>query len=435
MLRIKDKLIDLTDVLYARLFGRRMSERMRSFAVNMSWSFYSAMIAMPLALLTATLAGRLMGPEQFGYYNLVILISSYLVILVFWGLDVSTVKEIAKTNDSKDQTGIFFSSAIFVALALALITVVYFLLGAKIATLIGVPAGVLMFAIFYTYAASLKAIYDSLMRGIEDFRTQAIGRIIEAAAVVAAFLLLVYFVRAITFELYLYSVLFGAAVIITYYLVKSQNRYSGFSWDKLKAMLSESKFFMLSALLATVFVSADRLLIAKYVDIKTMGIYSAYYLASVGMVIALARIVSNVLLPATAKLKDKKFISQLNLLVIKSSPIALFFVALFLIVFMLIFGKEYPLKLSYILLFSLGATLYFFQSIYTTVMLDAGKKKYAKYVYIGNTLNIVAVGGYYLILRYSSFPVELILMVFIINSALKMFIQQLFLRSFIKGEK
>jgi len=433
MLKIKDKLIDITDALYARLFGRRMSERMRSFAVNMSWSFYSALIAMPLAMLVATVAGRLMGPEQFGYYNLVILVSSYLVILAFWGLDVSTVKEIAKTQDRRDRSSIFFSSAVFVVFALVLITLAYFIFGTQIASIIGVPLGVLSFALFYTYAASFKAIYDSLMRGLEDFRTQAIGRIVEAIVTALVFALLAFVLKKLNYEYYLVAVFSGALVIVIYYLSKARGYCAYFSYKKLKQMLSESKFFMLSALLATVFVSADRLLIAKFVDIKTLGIYSAYYLASLTVVITFARIISNVLLPATAKARDKKFVERMNLVALKSSPLVYIFIIVFMTAFLLIFGKEYPLKLSYLLLFALGATLYFYQSIYATVMLDAGKSRYAKYVYLSNVVNIVTVAGYYFVLRFLPVPIELVLVVFVINTSVKIAIQQLFLRAINEG--
>ncbi len=422
----KDKLIDLTDKLHLKLFGRRMTPKMRQFMINLSWSFYSGMIAMPVTMLIATIAGRLMGPEEFGKYNLAVLISSYLVSFVFFGLDISTVKNVVKAKTKKEKSKSFFSSFVFVVFALAVLSIITFVFGKDIESISGVSYPVVLFALFYTYAASGKAVLGSLVRGLEKFRTQALGATLEAGVLVVSFFGIVYMYKSIDFQHYMVAVFIGALAIIIYYFSKIKDYFKGFSLNKLKIQLSEGKFFMLSGLFATIFRSSDRLLITKYIDLRTLGVYSAYYLASIGIVLALSKLFTNVLLPTAAREKDKGFIKNLNKLTLKSSPITFTAIVLFLLIFLKIFGKEYPLDVGYLLMFALVSTLFFYQKLYSAIIVDAGKSLYSRYFYISSTVNFATIVAFVIVLN--QFPKQAILLILVaysINQMAILLVQQL----------
>ncbi len=431
MKNIKAKLIDIADAFYLKFTGHRMSPMTRRFIINLSWSFYSGIIAMPATLLIATIAGRMMGPEEFGKYNLVLVISSYLVIFIFLGLDISTIKNIAKTKSTEQQSRSFFSSLLFVILNLIILTIIYIFFGYKIADIFKVQPSVILFAVFYTYAASAKAIVDSLVRGREMFKTQSIGKIVEAIVLMGGFVVIILIFSPIDFRHYLLSVFIGALATLIYYISLGEIRshFNSFSLNELKEQLAEGKFFMLSGLFTTIFISSDRLLVARYIDVKTLGIYSAYYLASLGIVLAISKLFTNVLLPTAAKVGDKSFVRDLNKISVKSAPITFLLLLTSTTVLMFIFGGEYTIKLTYLLLFASAACLYFYQSLYAAVIVDAGRKIYAQYFYTNSVINFITIGMYVVVFKGSfADPIVLILIIFCINMVISMQLQQIFIK-------
>jgi len=212
-------------------------------------------------------------------------------------------------------------------------------------------------------------------------------------------------------------------VASAYYCYFLRGYFNGFSLAVLKKQLTEGKFFMISALLATIFASSDRLIIARYVDITTVGIYSAYYLASLGIVGALSGLFTNVFLPATAKLTDKTFTKKLDHFLVKGFIPLFVIICVLIMVFLAIFGKAYPFRWDYVVMFALAATLTFFQNLQNTVILDTTMKRYAYYAYVNNFINLLTVVYYLILVRYV-ISVDLILLGYLVNMLATMLVQR-----------
>jgi len=422
----------MVEKIHLRVFGHEMSDQMRAFLGNLSWSFYGGVIAMPITIVVGTLAGRFMGPEQYGNYNLVILISTYVTVFSFLGLDISTIKNVAKAKSSQKKEESFFSSFVFIGSMTVLFSLIGIIFGQKIAQSFGLDKTIILFVVIYTLIVSFKTILDILVRALERFKLQAIGRMIEIAVLSLGFISVLAIYRKLDFGLYMGIILLGAALVAIAYFVNLKGYFKNFSFPTLRRQLSEGKFFMLSSILGTVFISSDRLLIAKYIGVTTLGIYSAYYAASLGLVTGLSLILTNVLLPATAKTDDKSFIYKIDTLCIKCfAPIYLLICAA-IFIFLTLFGKAYPLQLSYVLLFALVATLYFFQMVYSIVILDAGRKRYIQYFLISNIINFATIAYYFILMQYISKSINLILVGFSVNIILALIVQIIITRKMIK---
>lgn len=405
---------------------------MRVFLDNLSWSFYGGIITMPITIVVGTLAGRLMGPEQYGKYNLVILISTYIVSFSFFGLDISTIKNVAKAKSQKDKQKSFFSSFIFISSMTMLVLIVWLVFRQKITAIFGIENTLVLFIFIYTFIVTYKLILDILARSLERFKLQAAGRMVEILVLVIGFVLATTIYNKLNYELFTGIVLLGAILVSMIYSIYLKTYFKHFSLSTLKAQLSEGKFFMLSSILGTIFISSDRLLIARYIDVTALGIYSAYYAASLSLVAGLSLILTNVLLPATAKTNDKRFILKIDKLCIKGfTPIFLMICAA-IFIFLTLFGKAYPLKISYLLLFALIATLNCFQRVYDIILLDAARKKYIQYFLISNFINLINIAYYFILMKYISQSIDLVLVGFSVNIILTLIIQIIITRRMIK---
>jgi|GEM_PF-1182661 len=429
---MKKFLISIVEKVHLKIFGHEMSDQMRGFLGNLSWSFYGGILSMPITIVVGTLAGRFMGPEQYGKYNLIILLSTYIISVSFFGLDISTIKNVAKAKTKEQKQKSFFSSFVSVALVTTLFLALVLVFRQQISSVFGLDKTLILFVVIYTLIVTFKLILDILARALEKFKLQAAGRMAEILVLVVGFIFVTAAYKKLDYQLFSGIILSGALLVCAIYFFYLRGYFKHFSFSTLKAQLSEGKFFMLSAVLGTIFISSDRLLIAKYIGVAELGIYSAYYAASLALVTGLSLILTNVLLPATARTDDKSFILKIDRLCIKGFLPIYLVICASIFVFLNLFGKSYPLKLSYLLLFALIATLYFFQTVYNIVILDASRKRYVRYFLISNIINLVTILYYFILMQYISKSIDLILMGFAVNTILTVILQIIITREMIK---
>ncbi len=386
-----------------------MSLKMKKFLGNLSWSFVSGVLVMGLMVIIMTLAGRFMGPVEYGRYNLLVIISQFIVIISFFGLDISTIKAIAKSNTPAEKQKAIFSTIIYIFIIFSVVVIIGLLFRMTIMKLSGLSSWFLIILMLYTVTFAVKSIFDVCIRGLEQFKTQTLARVIELLIIIISFVLIFLVLRQKTYAGYTAVLIIGAISISFFYFFRLKKYFFNFSINTLKKQLSEGRFFMMSALLATLFFSSDRIIIAKYLDIQTLGIYSAYYASSMGLATQLSQLFTNVFLPATAKTDDKVFTKKIDRIVIMGFVPFYLLAGLLIFMALLVFGKNYPFRFDHLALFALISTLYFFSAIYNTILIDLPIRQYRKYFYLTNLINFMTVGYYFAILGLKILSVNFIL--------------------------
>ena len=249
----------------------------------------------------------------------------------------------------------------------------------------------------------------------------------EAGVIVAVFALAFFFLGYTNFPDYIFVIIAGAAGIAGYYFYFLRQFFGRASRQLLSEQLSQGRLFFISTLLGTIFMSSDRLLVGKFLDLRTLGIYSAYYLASFTLVAQGTQLFTNVFFPATARLENKAFAKKIDrLMILGFLPIALVIGAL-IILMLLIFGKDYPMSPIYITGFSVLSASYFFFSLYNTVLLDASKSVYKRYLIVMNIVNFSIVAALVVASFVGIFSVTATLVALIINYLTMILIQRRFI--------
>lgn len=426
--RWKSLIIGFIEKIHFKAFGHPMSLEMKSFLGNLSWSFVAGALVLPLMMIVTTLAGRLMGPTEYGKYSLLVIINQFLIIFIFFGLDTTSVKYIAKARSFSEKKRVISTITSFVFLILAL------LIGLSILSfpiLLKYSREYLIFVlivVYYTAIISVKTIFDLVIRGIEQFKRQALGKALEVCTVLISFLIVFLVFKFKNFLGLLFVLNLGAITISIYYYFQLSKYLGKINKKVLIQQLGEGKLFFISALLGTLFLSIDRLVVARYLGVNTLGIYSAYYFASFGVVSQLTQLFTNVFFPVTSRLKDKSFTKKIDrLLAIGSIPLTIFF-GLLMTIMLLFFGKDYPMNLWHIIGFSVFSMLYFFQGLYNTVIVDVNKSEYKKYLIARNTVSVVTIILYVIIILLHKITIPIIITTLIFNMLLTIFIERLFIK-------
>ncbi|MFA6423051.1 MAG: oligosaccharide flippase family protein [Patescibacteria group bacterium] len=421
---MKKKLFFVIEKIHQKIFGHEMSKEMKNFLHGLSWSVVSGIIIMPIILLVNTLAGRLMGPTEYGKYNLLLIINQFLIIFIFFGLDTTIVKYISKATSFKSKKMIISTISIF---NIIILLVVMFFISLIYLYQINLPNNYSLFMIIlgiYTFSISIKSLFDLINRGLENFRRQSLAKIVETIVVLLSFLLLFVFLKKPSYINLIFIFCLGAFAA-SFYNFSYLFKYFGKGNNKiLISQLHEGKFFFISSLLMIMYLSADKLIIGKYLGIKTLGIYSAYYFASFNFFSLIIALITNVFFPISARLKNKGFTKKIDRLMVFGFVPLILFSSIATLILLKIFGREYPINILYIIGFSIYCSLFFFLSLYNTVILDVSKNQYKKYLLITAVINFFTISIYVIIGHLHVISISLILFILIINSIITILVQK-----------
>jgi len=94
----KRKLMSIAEIIHLRIFGHEMSEEMRKFIGNLGISFFGGAISSVLLFSVSVLAGRFLGPVEYGKYALYVALFSFLAIFLSFELETTIVRIVARAD-------------------------------------------------------------------------------------------------------------------------------------------------------------------------------------------------------------------------------------------------------------------------------------------------------------------------------------------------
>ncbi len=424
ILTFKKKLIVLIEFVHLKLFGHEMSGTMRNFLSHLSWSLMGGIFASAVMMIINILAGRLMGPDEYGKYNLLITLSQLIVIPILFGLDTSSIISISNSKDQKEKklnitTSLYFVLfTISIAIAVAILTFPYIIKN--------FPIGETFLAITIIYAliTGLKTILESIIRGLQLFKTQFYGKTLEILIICSFFLYLFIYKNNHDFVYYTASLTTGIIFILIYYSNKIVPHISKFNFDILKKQISLGRVLLIGTILGIGFNSIDKIIIAKILNLTELGIYSAYFTVSVNLIAQLTQMFINVFLPVASGINNNAIVKKIDkLYLISFIPIL---ISLFGIIWLAIslFGDKYGINFGYIFSFSILATLQIYLTINSTILTTISKNIFKKFIYLLNLTNLFHLIIYGVLIYFKLISVQLIIILYIINVTILIFIQK-----------
>lgn len=299
-----------TAAIHRRLFGHAMSSYMRHFLRQLSFSFVGLTAANGILFGTLLLVGRLLGPDQFGLFALVVAISQIIIIPMMLGMDVATMRSVAIYTGRLAMKRRIVSSGFLVMQAAAiLITLVVFGMTGWLSARFDIDRMVLRAATVLALAVVFKNFFDGVIRGEGRFKFQARARIFEALVVLVSFGVLFWAVPNSGYTVFVMAMIVGAGMISLLYLTvgKVARLLARQYWEKEEALRlwRYIRFGMVGALGGLLLVSGDKLLIERLLGQASLGVYAAYYFISVQVAAQISYVFINVFFPMVSRRADK----------------------------------------------------------------------------------------------------------------------------------
>lgn len=365
---IKQKLFRFADIAHLRLFGYKMDGEMRKFIRNLSWSFFGGIIAAGTLFAINILAGRWLGPEEYGKYNLAFLMAQVFFVPMVLGMDVAVARAVSIAGVNKEKISRIISGSVFVVLgSIAIIAPLLFFWSDRISDFFSATSDIVFVAIFLAVPITLKAFFDGTVRGLHLFRFQAMARLFEGIVGMTIFLIAFFLLRN---QLSLvFSIAISAMLVSLIYALKIRKFFSAFDFVSVWELLRYAKFVVVGSVITLILGYGDRYVVNRYLGIEELGIYSAYYIATILVVGQFIAIFANVFFPMISKIGEKREImKKLDRFVLVGviPVIAGIFVVGFLI--LKLFGSAYIVDPFTLLLFGAVAALQFFVSFYASMV-------------------------------------------------------------------
>lgn len=377
------------NLIHRLIFKTEMGEGTITFAKNISYTTLGNLGLTFFLFFVNIAAVRYFGPEEYGKYALVLSVSNFLIIPMFFGMNISLLKYVPEHKDDAVKQRAIISTATWMIIFCALFFgAIFYLFRNQLSALVHIPAVIFLFAVIYTVPAAIKNTAESILKGQHQFGKHAALEVVFAAAIFAAFFIMFFSGRR-DFAAYVIAIVVGFAVYSAIVFIKQAGNLSLKYFDKTKmsAIIKYGILTVFSSLSWSVITGADRFLLNKYADLKTVGIYVVYVGASSIIISRVLSIFLNVFFPTVSGIKNRWEVNKRidRLLKLGLAPFLALNCAVMYVMF-LIYGKNYPVNFFWIIIFSLSAVLFSFSQIKWNLIFSEGVaalKTYVRYSFVG----------------------------------------------------
>ena len=165
---IKNTFYRIAEIIHLRIFGHEMGEEMRKFLGNLGISFFGGAISSLLLLVVSVLAGRFLGPVEYGRYAVYVALYSFLTIFLSFGLETTIIRLAAK-GDEERRKNILSTYIIFFFLNSIFWSFIFLIFGDLVAELLGLPTLFLVFALLFSMTNALAVALENYLKLLNQF--------------------------------------------------------------------------------------------------------------------------------------------------------------------------------------------------------------------------------------------------------------------------
>lgn len=342
----------------------------------MAWSGPSRLLSQVFTFCSGLLLARLLTPDDFGLVAMVLVFSAFSQLLVDFGLAAALIQR-------RDISPIHYSTSYWFSVLLGVILALMMILASEpIALFYGrTEVKWICYAVAPTYIAnSLSSAPKAMLSkglmfkrlALVDFTVSIIAAI---SAIAAAIIWQNYW--AIVAQAIIQSWL--RTIFLNY--LSPQKLTANFNLSALKELMSFSLSVFATKLLRQVALQLDKVLIGRFLDSQTLGLYSRAYQLMLFPLANVSRIVSGVMFPAFSEIQKDIFrirsiyIKAIGAISVITFPMMLgmYFVAPYFVEFIL--GKQWVGMVPIMRVFCLVGLFTSIATITGSIYLALGRAK------------------------------------------------------------
>ena len=348
------KLFALINIVYRKIFHEEISSEVEKFIKNLSYVGIGTIIASIFSFSYNILAGRWLGPSEYGTFTLIQSVAMFLYIPMLLGFSTAMVKYNAEKIDFLRQRSIISTTYILVLLFTVVSLLVYFIFSKEIMAIFSISNKVFLFAVLFAVLFVFYTLTTGTLRSLHMIRAYSRLMPVYSAILFFAFLVFVFAFKELSFKSPLYSILLAYGVtggIILAFLRKYLK--PEFSREWAHKLHRYSIYSLMGGISSVLYSNIDKIFINKYISVSYVGIYWAYNYSFTTMILLCTTVFVTVFFPVASMCSDKmmlfKRIKKITILVVIFGwPLA---VSTGYVILKL-YGGDYPFDLSLALLFA-----------------------------------------------------------------------------------
>lgn len=309
-------------------------------------------------LVTQILAGRWLGPEEYGRANLAMAAAAYLQIAPMLGFPVAMSKFLAAETDERRRER--FVSTALAAFGLWTLLCLPAMAAAHRAleNLLGVPSSLFASSMALAVANAVYVVVASPLLGLKRFAYRGLVETVYGLAVPLALVAALAVVGPSSDALV--AALSAGFALGALYALWCQRRYlvAAFEPAVLGQVWRYASVAALNMLASACVLAPARFVLHATRGAQEVGLFSAYFTATVQVSMALLYMLQSVIVPLASDARGQR--ETWELLRRRALPAIAAAWALFLaglVVVLAVFGKRYPLRWDWALAFSASAAL------------------------------------------------------------------------------
>ena len=365
----KEKLMKIAEVVHLKFFGHPMSDTMREFLGNLSWSFFGGIIAAGIMFVVNVLIARWLGVEQFGKYNALMSLATGLSTVYIMGNDSGSVRYISE-KQYKQKRGSFLSASLLLWFV-QVVGITFLIFCGIICLHLNIERrDFVIIGSVVAVVISAKLLFDAYLKSLSMIRFQSMIKIIETVSIIILVILFKQ-IKANNFHYQhvVISMIFGALSYVLFSFVRLRKF---FRTIKLKYILKLVKYnkFIVVATMGSAMIGFERFFVGVFTDNQTLGNYSVYYMGTFLVLSIIISMFMNVFWPTLISEKGGllhvlKKIDRIFLVGVVAWMIidGIFISGLFVVI-----GDKYSISIPLMLMFILAAYLRAFFVIMTNIL-------------------------------------------------------------------
>lgn len=348
------------ETLSGRARHTRMPETGRRFLAGFSWIALFFVGARAASLAGQFLAGRILGPAEFGRAHLIMGMAASLQILPMMGFPFALSRS-AGTNDRTDATTAALS-AFFVWAALCVGILVAN--DNVLAPLAGLTGPLWTICVALSGVTAMHLTLGGALQGLMRFRARGISEALYGLASFATLALWLSFGKP-SADALLGSTLIGlsAAALLSLWLLRDHLSVP-LRAAPMREVLPFAALGAFSIITAALIQTPGRVVLFHLDSARASGIFAAYFMATVQVALALVNMLQAVLIPLASRADGQR--EAWDLVRRWGLPVTAVLPGMFAIgaaAVIGIMGRSYPLEPLWVLIFALAASAILIHSV------------------------------------------------------------------------
>jgi len=351
-----------------------MTEGVKTFLKNLLYVGAGTVISAFCTSVVSILGGRWLGPKEYGQFILIQSVAMFLYIPMELGYNTTMLKYISERTDYQRQSNIITGTLLLALLLTAVSFIVYFFIASTLSRLFAIPVNLFYLAVVFAALFVFYSLTTAALRGLNRMLAYAVFQIVFGSVVLLSFLAFI-LDRQFSFRTMTYPMMLAYGTVIILIFIFFIRKLAKWNFDiALYRMLSRYSLFSVLAGLSYIFyTNIDRIMIGRFLTVADVGIYAAYYTASINIAGLFWNMFNLIFFPTISGYKNKVSIFQkIN----KFIPymLALGIPCLFICEYIVLklYGGKYAPDTFLMLYFSIGSIIIVIDGLYGSLLLAIG---------------------------------------------------------------